>query len=314
MKTSNKIINPDNFKDVRIPAVMMSGFVKAEHPLCRANNNISTSAFGKFNFIALILMIILTSLPMSYSQNTPETKMAFISGGYYTPVYTKKDEPKQKVNSFYMDVYAVTVGEYLSFLQSNPQWRKSNVKKLFADKHYLQNWNGDLEPGEDMDLKSPVTNVSWFAAKAYAEWKGKRLPTTAEWEYVASAGSNSPDGAADEKNIKKVLQWYSERSTKNIAAVGTTGKNYWKVYDITGLIWEWTYDFNNALVTGESREDNTLNSDLFCGSGSANAKDVRNYPTFMRYGFRSSLKANYTVHNLGFRCVKDVQKILEAKK
>lgn len=265
------------------------------------------------NIISLILLNVLMS-SVSFSQNSSQTKMVLISGGYYTPVYTKKDEPKQKVNSFYMDVYAVTVEEYLSFVNSNPHWRKSYIKKLFADKSYLQNWKSDLEPGDEINLKSPVTNISWFAAKAYAEWKGKRLPTTAEWEYVASAGVNTPNGAADEKNIKKVLQWYSENSTKQIAAVGSTEKNFWKVYDITGLIWEWTYDFNNALVTGESREDNTLNSELFCGSGSANAKDVRNYPAFMRYGFRSSLKANYTVHNLGFRCVKDVQEIKEVRK
>ncbi|HEU5123837.1 MAG TPA: formylglycine-generating enzyme family protein, partial [Verrucomicrobiae bacterium] len=59
-------------------------------------------------------------------------------------------------------------------------------------------------------------------------------------------------------------------------------------------------------VTGDVRNDTGLERQLFCGAGSVGAKDVRNFPAFMRYGFRSSLKANYCVHNLGFRCAKDL--------
>ncbi len=110
----------------------------------------------------------------------------------------------------------------------------------------------------------------------------------------------------DPENINKNLQWYSQRFTGQLLEVGSTDKNYWDVYDMFGLIWEWNYDFNTALVTGESRGDSDLDKNLFCGSGAANAKNVANYPAFMRYGFRSSLKANYTVHNLGFRCAKDL--------
>ena len=42
------------------------------------------------------------------------------------------------------------------------------------------------------------------------------------------------------------------------------------------------------------------------GSGSLGAKDTGNYPAFLRFGMRSSLTAGYTVHNLGFRCAKDL--------
>ena len=45
---------------------------------------------------------------------------------------------------------------------------------------------------------------------------------------------------------------------------------------------------------------------FFCGAGAQGARDVENYPAFMRYGFRSSLKADYCIHNLGFRCAKDL--------
>jgi len=235
--------------------------------------------------------------------------MVLISSGYYTPLYKEEnDDAKEKIESFYIDVYPVTNQQFLEFVNANPKWMRSKVKKLFADASYLKHWKSDLEPGANTDPRSPVTNISWFAAKAYAEWVGKRLPTVAEWEYVASASKNKPDAYGDEKVINTILNWYSKRSLDYLPAVGSTDKNYWGVYDLHGLIWEWTYDFNTALVTGESRGDSNLERNLFCGSGSMSAKDVKNYPAFMRYGFRSSLKANYTVNNLGFRCVREVAK------
>lgn len=269
--------------------------------------NITYSKVKALSILCILLILLSTDAVISKEkEKSSKSKMVLVSSGYYIPLYSKKDEQKQKVNSFYIDAYPVTNEEFLSFVKANEKWRKSNVKKIFADKKYLSHWKSDLELGEGINPKSPVVNISWFAAKAYSEWVGKRLPTTAEWEYTAAASKTRPDAYDDEKNIQAILKWYSERSTKP-GAVGTAEKNYWGVYDMFGLVWEWTSDFNTALVTGESREDASLNTNLFCGSGADNAKDVKNYPAFMRYGFRSSLKGNYTVHNLGFRCAKDIE-------
>jgi len=235
-----------------------------------------------------------------------DSKMVYISGGDYIPLYKDDSgENKIKVEPFYMDVYPVTNAQFLEFVKSNPKWQRSKVKRIFADKSYLKHWQNDLELGEKINPKSPVTNVSWFAAKAYAGWAGKRLPTVAEWELAASASKNKPNAYGDEKVIKTILDWYSKRSLEQLPPVGSADKNYWGIYDLHGLIWEWTYDFNTALVSGESRGDISLERSLFCGNSANSSTDVKNYPAFMRYGFRSSLKANYTVHNLGFRCVKD---------
>jgi formylglycine-generating enzyme required for sulfatase activity len=219
-------------------------------------------------------------------------------------------ENKIKVEPFYMDVYPVTNAQFLEFVKANPKWQRSKVKRLFADNSYLRHWKNDLEIGEKVNPKSPVTNISWFAAKAYAEWSGKRLPTVAEWELAASASSNKPEAYGDVKVMQTILNWYSARSLKQLPPVGSADKNYWGLYDLHGLIWEWTYDFNTALVTGESRGDASLDRSLFCGNSANSSTDAGNYPAFIRYGFRSSLKANYTVNNLGFRCVKDVNKNL----
>jgi formylglycine-generating enzyme required for sulfatase activity len=255
--------------------------------------------------IALLILLALCSMTQAQSKKSSAGEMAFIGGGKYTPLYgSSKNGISINVEPFYIDKYPVTNEQFLKFIRSNPKWRRSNVKNIFADKNYLSTWKSDLELGETALPNSPVTNISWFAAKAYCEYYGKRLPTVAEWEFVAKADEKKPDGSKNPAYLKQILDWYSKPSSGKIGAVGEGEKNYWNVYDMHGLVWEWTSDFFSSLVTGESRGDSGLERNLFCGSGSVNASDFKNYPAFMRFAFRSSLKANYTTANLGFRCAK----------
>jgi formylglycine-generating enzyme required for sulfatase activity len=229
--------------------------------------------------------------------------MVLIKGGQYEPLYIDSSATKIKVASFYMDKYPVTNEQFIKFVEENPRWKKSKIKKLFADDSYLLKWRTDTEPGEKVNLTAPVTNVSWFAAKEYCECEGKRLPTIAEWEYAARASTNKLDATKDQNYLNKIIEWYSKPTPAEFKSVGQNQKNYWGVYDMHGLVWEWTSDFFTTLVTGESRGDSSIEKNLFCGSGSFSASNFKNYPAFMRFAFRSSLKANYTINNLGFRCV-----------
>lgn len=233
--------------------------------------------------------------------------MAAIPAGIYRPLFRALGEPKEvPVRSFYMDQLPVTTGDYLEFVRVNPSWRRSRAKSIFADPMYLKNWAGDLEPGAGLSLKSPVTHVSWFSAKAYAKWKGKRLPTSAEWEYAAGASASRPDGDKDSAFRQEILRWYTTLAAAP-AEVGQRPANFWGVSDLHGLVWEWVLDFNGAMLTGDSRADaGGLERGLFCGGGSQGTRDMMDYPAFMRLGFRSSLSADYCVHNLGFRCAKDL--------
>ena len=104
-----------------------------------------------------------------------------------------------------------------------------------------------------------------------------------------------------------ILDWYSIPTPHVLPPVRSGYKNANGVFSLHGLIWEWTLDFNSAMVTGESRADGSLDKSLFCGAGSASAADKSDYAAFLRFGFRSSLKARYAVNNLGFRCVKEIQ-------
>ncbi|CAN5830417.1 formylglycine-generating enzyme family protein [soil metagenome] len=231
--------------------------------------------------------------------------MVLIKSGKYIPMYGR-DSVEIEIKDFMMDVYPVTNEQFLAFVKSNPEWRKSKVKKLFCDDNYLRSWKNDTTLSDIQSPGSPATNISWYAAKAFADCQGKRLPTIDEWEYVAMADEKQTDARKSESYTQYIMNWY-EKSNTFTNETGSTYKNYWGVYDMHGLVWEWTSDFNSVLIGNDSREDKSSGNNLFCGGASLDASDLRNYAAFMRYAFRGSLKASYSVQNLGFRCAKDIQ-------
>lgn len=233
-------------------------------------------------------------------------QMVLIPSGKYIPFF-KEDTKPLAIKPFYIDIYPVTNKEFLEFIKANPKWQRSKIKKIFADDSYLKHWENDLELGVKVDESSPVTNVSWFAANAYAEWKGKRLPTLSEWEYAASASEDSPDGIKEEKFKRQILEWYSKPTAEKLPVIGNREANYYGVYDMHGLVWEWVEDFNSVMISGESRGGMAAERNFFCGSGSIGTADPGDYAAFMRFAMRSSLKGNYSVNNLGFRCAKDIK-------
>ncbi|WP_211480969.1 formylglycine-generating enzyme family protein [Arcticibacter eurypsychrophilus] len=249
-----------------------------------------------------IFCLTTASISLVYAANP--AGMVKIQSGQYTPFFTEKGVKTVKVNSFYLDINAVTNAQYMAFVKSNPQWSKSKASKLYVDASYLKHWKSDFDIGADYNkLKdSPVTNVSWFAANAYSKWKGKRLPTVNEWEYVGNAPAVN-----NKRPIEKIiLQWYSKPSPAFLPPVGSTFYNTYHVSDMHGLIWEWLFDFNSIIMTGDSRSNTAVNRELFCASAGLGAIDNKNYAAYMRYAFRGSLKAKYTVSNLGFRCAMDI--------
>lgn len=263
--------------------------------------------------LGIITLLFFFSLGLS-AQSKPgkgggheeTTGMTYIQGGYYKPfLQAAGKDTKVKVQPFYLDVHAVTNREFLEFVKANPQWARSKVSRLFADGNYLAQWKSDFQVGNEKILNSPVTNISWFAADAYAKWVGKRLPTIREWEYAASAKPlNMPK---NEALTTYILNWYGKPTPAVLPNVESTFRNKLGVYDMLGLVWEWVYDFNSVITGGDSRSGGTLDKGLFCAAGSQNAVNKEDYASFMRFAFRESLKASYTVRNLGFRCAMDIK-------
>ncbi len=229
--------------------------------------------------------------------------MAQIEGGEFRPFYPANEgETVVLVAPFRMDRLPVTNRQFLRFVTWwAPRYRRGVISALFADSEYLSHWATPLSLGDSAGPAEPVTRVSWFAAKSYCEWRGARLPTELEWELAAAADEHSRDARTQADFVARTMGWYAER-TPRPGAVGRGAPNYWGVYDLHGLVWEWVLDFNSSMVSTDGRDQLSGDKQRFCGSGALSATDVSDYASFMRIAFRSALQARYTTKNLGFRC------------
>lgn len=234
------------------------------------------------------------------------TEYVFIPAGSITSVLANDAAPEATpIAAFTMRETPVTNGEFLNFAKVHSAWQRGRAPATFVDSSYLNNWRGPAELGDSARAQQPVTSVSWFAAQAFCESEGARLPTWTEWEYVAAADETNTDARRDPAWRARILSWYSRSSAVPIESVGGA-RNAYGVRNIHGLIWEWVDDFNALLVSADSRTQGDPDKVQFCGAGAISLKSRDNYAVLMRIALLSSLNAADTTNNLGFRCVRKV--------
>lgn len=269
----------------------------------------SRIGIGKSGALAIVAGALgLGMTAASPADEVRPSSMVNIPAGEYVPFFQESpgkgkarvENTAVKIRAFRLDTRPVTNGQYLDFVREHGEWRRSRVKPLFADLNYLAHWRGDLELADAKAAAEPVTNVSWFAAEAYCEAKGLKLPLTEQWEYALA-----DRGRRRSEIEQQSLDWFSTPNPKRLAAVGQGQPNGYGVYDLVGLVWEWTLDASSFMTGTEQRNTSSKDDAMFCGGGSIGVTDAANYPAFMRYAMRSSLKASYTVENVGFRCEGD---------
>lgn len=260
--------------------------------------------------IILGLMLLGTAMPASAvttrARGAGGVAMARIPAGTFQPLYVSAGQGPERVATFLLDREPVTKAQFLAFVHDAPQWRRSAVRRVFAERSYLADWRGDLDAGGGAPDRTAVTNVSWFAARAYCEAQGKRLPTTSEWEYAAAASETKRYPHSDASFNQRVLSLYQRRSAVPAPALGRGFRNVFGVSDLHGVVWEWTQDFNATVVTDDSRASGSgvdaRDHHLFCASAAIGATDLTNYPAFLRYAVRSGLTGRSATRGLGFRC------------
>ncbi len=220
-----------------------------------------------------------------------------LPAGRFAPLFGldvgQKDFP---VGAFRLDVRPVSRGDFAKFLAANPTWRPGAPSRALADDRYLASW------GKQRPAHTPVVEVSWFAAKAYCEWKGGRLPTTLEWEYAAAADETRRDASGDAAFAQRILDWYAKPAREGDLEQPGSPRNVYGVEALHGLVWELTDDFNGIFVSGDNRQDGDANAKYLCGSASTGSARREDYAAFMRYALRSSLTPRTALANLGFRC------------
>jgi sulfatase modifying factor 1 len=213
------------------------------------------------------------------------------------------DTGPARIGAFAMRAALVTNAEFLAFVAGARKWQRVRVPAILADASYLNQWSGPTALGETAKGDQPVVSVSWFAAQAFCESEGARLPTWQEWEYVAAADATHRDARGDPAWRARILAWYSKPSSAPLQSVGGE-PNAYGVRDMHGLVWEWVDDFNALLVSVDSRNQGDPDKLQFCGAGAISLKDRDNYAVLTRIALLSSLEAADTTNNLGFRCVR----------
>jgi sulfatase modifying factor 1 len=251
-----------------------------------------------------ILWLVTTASAMAGAVDAPASQ-ATVPAGRFESVLPPAPGIKQvDVGRFQMDLTPVTNAQFARFIASHPEWQRDRVARVFADGEYLKHWKS-ATAFDPQQRDQPVVRVSWFAATAYCEARGARLPTWYEWEYVAAASTTRPDARNDEAWRQAILGWYSKSARGAMPDSGQTPANYYGVRDLHGVVWEWVDDLSSMLVAGDNRQQNEPDALRYCGPGALTMEQKENYATLMRIAMLSSMQASYTSATMGFRCVTD---------
>ena len=251
-----------------------------------------------------VLAVALLAIPLAgLAAGALGSRYVGLPGGVFKSVLRYEDaKDGVRIAPFALMRRPVTNAEFLDFVRTHPQWQRGKVAPVFAEARYLSHWAGPTTLGENALPDPPVVWVSWFAADAYCDSIGARLPNWNEWEYAAAADETRRDARADPAWRERILGWYSRPSNTVLPRVGLQAPNAWGVQDLHGLVWEWTEDASSLLVDSDNRTQGDPDKAKFCGAGALSMDDRENYAVMMRVAMLSSLDGHDATANMGFRC------------
>ncbi len=274
--------------------------------------------------INIAVGIILLVFVEAKKAETPEN-IKVIGGNFITSDPQDGNKLNTKIKTLLVDKFLVKVSDFELFVNSTGYKTQAEIfGNAIIFNFKSQKWElceganfrypfGKNQPKAEPN--HPVTQVSWYDAVAYAKWKGKRLPTDAEWEYIAKNGGKSsenyPWGNEDYENGKyKTNVWQGSFPFYNsgkdgfltTSPVGYFGLDKVGLTDMGGNVWQWCQD--SVQPTGCNADDD-LGVRKICRGGSFLCDKT------VCHGFKIGNRTNSTpesgmVH-IGFRCVQDIE-------
>ncbi len=191
------------------------------------------------------------------------------------------------IDSFALSKYEVTFEEYDAFTDATGRERADD-----------EGWGRG---------RRPVINVSWFDAMAYTQWlssqtgKTYRLPSEAEWEYAARAGTETMfswgnDSGYNRANCNGCGSRWDKKQT---APVGSFEANGWGLYDMHGNVWEWVRDCRNESYRGAPTDGSAWIG--ICSERVLRGGSWYFSPWVLRSAYRDWYPSGYRDDVIGFR-------------
>ena len=204
------------------------------------------------------------------------------------------DAPAHEVSldAFYLDRYEVTNAQYEAFCEAT-----GRALPIF--------WGSDQFRCGPKYPDHPVVGVSYYDARSYAEWAGKRLPTEAEWEYAARGGTEGKPYVSGEE-LTPADANYARSDTGGPVVVGSYAPNAFGLSDMCGNVLEWVFDFYDPdyYATSPARNPQGTEAGKFRvlrGGG------WHTGPGCCRVSYRNALVSGWLDFNVGFRCARDAE-------
>ncbi len=235
-------------------------------------------------------MVLVPSGEFIMGSDEVDTEARALQFGSKKPWFVN-ERPKRKayLDTYYIDKYEVTNAEYKKFV---------DAKVRRAPGYWI---NNTYPKGTE---NYPVTDLNWYDADAYCRWRGKRLPTEAEWEKAARGTDGHRFPWSDEFDEKKCN---CAGRYRGVMPVGSfeEGKSSYGLYDMAGNVYEWVNDWYLAYPGSDYNDEDF--GEKYKVSRGGGWGGIGHYPLEIHYrtSFRFNIPPQAAYNDLGFRCAKD---------
>jgi len=215
--------------------------------------------------------------------------------------------------------FAVTVGEFMTFVEATSYPIPESMVTGEDDVWRERQGRSFLNPGHAQSTRHPVVGVVWHDAQAYVAWLARctglsyRLPSEAEWEYAARAGTTSPfwwGATISTEQANYNGQWTYGAGETGIYREGPVpvdmfAPNPWGLYQVHGNVWEWCEDCWTPNYDGAPTDGSAW------VSGDPSVRVLRggswlNGPHVLRSAMRLGDPATFRHPSFGFRVVRSL--------
>jgi uncharacterized repeat protein (TIGR02543 family) len=269
-----------------------------------------------------------------YAKWGPDDGFVFVEGGTFSMGSESGESDEKPVHSvtlgnFYISDHELTQSEYVAVMGSNPsnftsspasgevQANRPVENVSWYDAIYFCNKYSEsvgLTPCYSVNGSTSVSSWNYtphngnsISGTITCDWtaNGYRLPTEAEWEYAAKGGKQSKGYTYSGSNSIDNVAWYTSNSSSKTHEVKKKAANELGLYDMSGNVWEWCWDWNSKSYSSDSISNPhgaSSGSDRLFRGGSWS-----NDATYCRTANRSRYYPYYRCNAYGFRLVRSAQ-------